>query len=51
MSARATVGHLQLFQNKMIDARQMPGGNWSGGGGGGGGGWGGWEVCATQAID
>ena len=36
MSARATVGHLLLFQNKMIDARQMPGCNWSGGGGGGG---------------
>ena len=38
MSARATVGHLQLFQNKMIDARQMPGGNWSGGWGAGEGG-------------
>ena len=37
MSALATVGHLQLFQNKMIDARQMPGWNWSGGRGGGGG--------------
>ena len=35
MSARATVGHLQLFQNKMIDARQMLGWNWSRGGGGG----------------
>ena len=32
------MGHLQLFQNKMIDARQMPGWNWSRGGGGGGGG-------------
>ena len=29
------MGHLQLFQNKMIDARQMPGWNWSRGGGGG----------------
>ena len=23
----ATVGHLQLFQNKMTNTRQMPGGN------------------------
>ena len=25
-------GHLQLFQNKMINTRQMPGGEWGGGG-------------------
>ena len=30
------MGHLQLFQNKMINARQMPRGSWRGGGGEGG---------------
>ena len=30
---RPTVGHLQLFQKKMINTRQLPEGNWRGGGG------------------